>query len=70
MKSGMGIYILKFLKGEDVYLTLHDFWDENRPLIEHCQQEPLWCASLHNSVSWSFDLKFTQHHVYFCWKIR
>jgi len=24
MKSGMGIYILKFLEGEDVYLTLHD----------------------------------------------
>ena len=24
MKSGMGIYILKFLKGEDLYLTLHD----------------------------------------------
>ena len=23
MKSGMGIYILKFLKGEDVYLSLH-----------------------------------------------
>jgi hypothetical protein len=24
MKSGMGIYILKFLKGEDVFLTLQD----------------------------------------------
>jgi len=24
IKSGMGIYILKFLKGEDVYRTLHD----------------------------------------------
>jgi len=24
MKSGMGIYILKFLKGEDVYLALDD----------------------------------------------
>ena len=24
MKSGMGINILKFLKGEDLYLTLHD----------------------------------------------
>jgi len=23
MKSGMGIYILKFLKGEDAYLALH-----------------------------------------------
>jgi len=24
MKSGMGIYILKFLQGEDLYLALHD----------------------------------------------
>ncbi len=33
MKSGMGIYILKFLKGEDVYLTLHDSRDENGRVI-------------------------------------
>jgi hypothetical protein len=34
MKSGMGIYILKFLKGEDVYLALHDFREEKRILID------------------------------------
>jgi hypothetical protein len=27
MKSGMGIYILKILKGEDIYLTLHECRD-------------------------------------------
>ena len=29
MKSGMGIYILKFLKGEDVYLALHDLKEKS-----------------------------------------
>jgi len=28
MKSGMGIYIQEFLKGEDAYLSLHDFKEE------------------------------------------
>jgi hypothetical protein len=34
MKSGMGIYILKFLKGEDVYLSLLDLREEKRLLID------------------------------------
>jgi hypothetical protein len=34
VKSGMGIYILKFLKGEDEYLTLHGSRDENGRLID------------------------------------
>jgi hypothetical protein len=34
MKSGMGIYILKFLKGEDVYLSLLDLREEKRILID------------------------------------
>ncbi len=29
MKSGMGVYILKFLKGEEVYLTLHDLKEKS-----------------------------------------
>jgi hypothetical protein len=34
MKSGMGIYIQKFLKGEDVYLSLLDLREEKRLLID------------------------------------